>query len=187
MNHGERLKNILVERSLRLGEFTLASGARSTYYVDARLTTLTAEGQFLLGRLGLTALLARGWCPSHVGGLTMGADPIAYAIAHASWESDGPIDAFTVRKEAKDHGAGRRVEGGVDSDSSCVVVEDSITSGGSAIRAVNAVREIGARVLGVLALVDRQEGGREALASEGVELHALYEASELLAAKKAGA
>jgi orotate phosphoribosyltransferase len=149
--------------------------------VDARRTTLTAEGQYLVGHVGLASIEARGWEGSHVGGLTMGADPVAYAIAHASWEAGRPLDAFTVRKSSKEHGTGQRIEGGLPRDARCVVVEDSTTTGGSALEAVRAVREHGAQVVGVLTLVDRQEGAEERILSEaGVPLVALFTGAELL-------
>ena len=99
MDDRARLKELLVERSVRLGDFTLASGARSDYYIDARRTTMCAEGQFLIGRVALAAIRDSGLTPTHVGGLTMGADPIAYAIAHTSFLEGTPIDAFSVRKQ----------------------------------------------------------------------------------------
>ena len=186
MEHRERLKALLVERSLFVGEFTLASGARSTYYVDARRTTMSAEGQFLMGRVCLEALQDNGWQATHVGGLTLGADPIAYAIANASWAAGSPLDAFTVRKTAKTHGTGQRIEGGLPKDARCVVVEDSMTSGGSALDAVQAIREHGATVVGVLTLVDRQEGGRERILTDaGLTVLAVFTAQELLDAAKA--
>lgn len=183
MDHRERLGALLVERSLFVGEFKLASGAASTYYVDARRTTLCAEGQFLVGRVCLEALAGTGWDVGHVGGLTLGADPVAYAIAHASWEAGTPLDAFTVRKTAKEHGRGQRVEGGLPPGAVCAVVEDATTSGGSALEAIRAVREHGASVAGVLSLVDREEGARELLLDEaGVPLLSIFTARELLAA-----
>jgi len=187
MEHRERLGALLRERSLFRGEFTLASGRRSTYYVDARRTTLSAEGQYLVGRVGLRALAASGWEPSHVGGLTMGADPVAYAIAHASWESGHPLDAFTVRKSSKEHGTAQRIEGGLPTAALCVVVEDSTTTGGSALQAVQAVRAPGARVVGVLTVVDRQEGAAERIRSEAdLPLVAIFTAEELLELAPAG-
>ena len=128
---------------------------------------MSAEGQVLIGRLGLAALQAAGWHPRAIGGLTMGADPVAYAIAAASWGSGSSIDAFSVRKEAKGHGTGRLIEGNFQAGDSVVVVEDVITSGGSAERAISAIQEAGGQVLGVLAVVDREQGGREHLAQLG--------------------
>jgi orotate phosphoribosyltransferase len=96
----ERLRRLLLERSVRFGDFTLASGRRSSYYIDCRPSTMSAEGLTLIGRLGVQAIRSRGWRPRAVGGLTMGADPVAYAIAAASWGSDLVLDGFSVRIEA---------------------------------------------------------------------------------------
>ena len=163
MTDHEQLLKLLQARSFRTGDFILASGRRSPYYVDARLTTMSAEGQRLVGGLGLAAIRKQGWQPDAVGGLTMGADPLAYAIAHASAGTPSILDAFTVRKEAKGHGGGRRIEGNFRPGDSVVVVEDVITTGGSAIQAIDAVENEGGKVVGVLALVDREEGGKEAI------------------------
>jgi orotate phosphoribosyltransferase len=140
---------------------------------------MSAEGQGLIGRLGWRAVRSAGWRPRAVGGLTMGADPVAYAIAAASFGSELPMDAFSVRKEAKAHGTGRMVEGCFAQGDDVVVVEDVITTGGSAQRAIAAVEEAGGRVLGVLAVVDREEGGRAALEEQGREVVALLGATEL--------
>lgn len=180
-SHAE-LVDALRRRSLRFGDFILASGARSSYYIDARCTTMSGEGQRLIGRLGIEALRAAGWRPRAVGGLTLGADPVAYALAHAAALAGEALDAFTVRKEAKGHGTQRTVEGALEPDSDVVVVEDVVTSGESALRAVAALqREAGSRVLGVLCVVDREQGGRERLAQEGLPLVALVSVRELLA------
>jgi len=180
MDHRIRLRSLLVDRSLALGDFTLASGIRSSYYIDVRLTTMCAEGQFLIGQVGLSTVREHfpgvGW----VGGMTLGADPIAYAIAHRSWIEQTPIEAFTVRKEAKAHGMGRRVEGGLPPSLPVVVVEDALTSGKSALDAIAALEEHGARIAGVLTVVDRESGGRERLAERGYPLISLFTARELL-------
>lgn len=173
------LITLLGERSVRFGDFVLASGARSTFYVDCRLTTMSAPGQRLIGRLGLAAIREAGWNVRSVGGLTMGADPVSYAIASASADDAVPIDAFSVRKEAKQHGTGRRIEGNFASGDRVVVIEDVITSGGSAKNAIAQVRVEGGTVVGVLAVVDRQAGGREAIEAEGVPVIALVTAEEL--------
>ena len=189
MDTRDRLLALLIKRSLRVGRFTLASGIRSTYYVDARATTMTAEGQALVGRVCLSYLRRAGLDPTHVGGLTMGADPIAFAIARQSWEEGRPMDAFSVRKDAKEYGTRRRVEGGLPTDARVVVVEDAMTTGRSTLKAIRAAEEHGARVLAVLALVDREEGARERIAAEGYAVTTVFPASELLAAreKRAGA
>ncbi len=182
MTERDRLLQLLLERSFRMGDFVLASGARSRYYIDARTTTTHAEGQFLIGRLGLALLRGGGLRPDAIGGLTMGADPVAYAIAHASWlagEAE-PVHAFTVRKEPKTHGTGRRIEGCFSPGDRVIVVEDVITSGGSALRACEALRTEGGLVLAVLAVVDREAGGREAIEAAGYPVFSLYRVSELL-------
>ena len=175
----ERLRRLLLQRSVRRGDFVLASGQRSSYYVDCRLTTMSAEGQGLIGRLGWRAVLDAGWRPRSVGGLTMGADPVAYAIAGASFGTELVMDAFSVRKEAKAHGTGRVIEGSFAEGDAVVVVEDVITTGGSAQRAISAVEAAGGRVLGVLAVVDREEGGRAALEGQGREVVTLIGAGDL--------
>jgi orotate phosphoribosyltransferase len=175
----ESLRRLLLERSVKRGEFVLASGRRSSYYIDCRRTTMSAEGMVLIGRMGWEAIERAGWRPVGVGGLTMGADPVAYAIAAASLGSAHPVNAFSVRKQTKTHGTGRLIEGNFQSGDAVVVVEDVITSGESAARALSAVEEAGGRVLGVLAVVDREEGGRDSLEARGHQVVTLTTASEL--------
>ncbi len=182
MTERERLVQLLVERSVRTGDFVLASGARSSYYVDCRTTTTHAEGLYLVGRLGFAALPEPH--PDAIGGLTMGADPVACAIAHVSWIAGRPVHAFSVRKEPKAHGTGRRIEGSFRPGQRVVVVEDVITSGGSALRACEAVWTEGGEIVGVLALVDREEGGREAIEAAGYPVRTLFGISELLRASE---
>jgi orotate phosphoribosyltransferase len=140
---------------------------------------MSAEGLALIGRMGLDAIRRAGWRPNSVGGLTMGADPVAYAIAAASFGTKAPVDAFSVRKESKDHGTGRLIEGNFQPGHSVVVVEDVITSGGSARRAVSTIEQAGGKVLGVLAVVDREEGGTGTLEKDGRRVLALTTATEL--------
>ena len=183
------LMTLLVERSFRLGDFTLASGARSEYYVDCRTTTMHAQGQVLIGTLGLAAIRGADLRPQAVGGLTMGADPIAYAIAAQSWRDrrDGdPMHAFSVRKQAKEHGKGRQIEGCFKPGARVVIIEDVITTGGSALAAARAVEEASGHILAVLALVDREEGGRAALEAAGFRTLVMFTASELKAAAATG-
>lgn len=182
MSDRGRLLALLLERSFRTGDFVLASGARSSYYIDCRTTTTHAEGQALVGRMGLALLRSAGLAPAAVGGLTMGADPVAYAIAHASWLAGDPVHAFSVRKEPKAHGTGKRVEGCFASGDRVVVVEDVVTSGKSALQACDAVEAEGGTVLGVIALVDREGGGREAIEARGYSVHTIFRVGELLAA-----
>lgn len=179
MSDAEQLRRLLLERSVRRGDFVLASGQRSSYYIDCRLSTMSAEGMVLIGRMGLAAIRAAGWRPRAIGGLTMGADPVACAIAAASHGTDLQVDAFSVRKEAKAHGTGKQIEGNFLAGDEVVVVEDVITSGGSAQKAIAAVEAAGGRVVGVLAVVDREQGGRGALEGGGRSVVCLTTASEL--------
>ena len=175
------LRKLLAERSTRRGNFTLASGRISTLYIDARLTTMSPEGLALIGPLGLRALRDAGWHVDAVGGLTLGADPIAYAISYASALDGGAlVRAFTVRKEAKAHGTGQLIEGPFRAGDRVTVVEDVITTGSSALRAAETVRAAGGQVVGVLALVDREEGGREALERAGLEVRSLTRAGDIV-------
>ena len=176
-----RLVRLLAERSTKRGRFTLASGRESTIYVDARLTTMSPEGLALIGPVGLATIREAGWAPDAVGGLTLGADPVSYAVSYASALAGAPVRAFTVRKEAKQHGTGKLIEGPYRSGDRVVVIEDVITTGGSAQRAIAAVRAAGGTVLGVLAVVDREEGGREALEKDGIDVRALATLSEIVA------
>jgi len=174
-----RLRELLRERSVTHGDFTLASGRRSNFYIDARRTTMSGEGLVVIGALGLARFAARGWAPDLVGGLTLGADPVAYAVAAAARAQGRPLDAFTVRKQAKTHGTGKRIEGCFTPGATVVVVEDVITTGQSAAEAIAAVAAEGGRVLGVLAVVDREEGGRMMLEQAGHQVEALVTATEL--------
>jgi orotate phosphoribosyltransferase len=175
------LVSLLATRSARRGSFTLSSGKQSSLYIDARLTTMSPDGLALIGPLGLEALRNAQWMVDAVGGLTLGADPIAYAISYASAHTASPIRAFTVRKEAKTHGTGKLIEGPFERGDRVAIVEDVITTGSSAARAAEAVRAAGGEVLGVLALVDREEGGREALERAGLRVLSLVAATDILA------
>ena len=141
---------------------------------------MSPEGLALIGPLGLEAIQARGWTVDAIGGLTLGADPIACAVSYASASSGAPLRAFTVRKEPKTHGTGKLIEGAFKAGDRVVVIEDTITTGSSARKAVDAVRAAGGTVIGVLALVDREEGGREALEAEGLEVVSLTRAAEIV-------
>src|SRR5919109_537254 len=131
----QRLRTLLLDRSVTRGDFTLASGRRSTFYIDARRTTMSGEGLHVIGALALERFATRGWTPQLVGGLTLGADPVAYAIAAAGRQ----LDAFTVRKQAKTHGTEKRIEGCFVPGAPVVIVEDVITTGQSVLEAIRAV------------------------------------------------
>ncbi len=179
MTDTELLRGLLIARSVKWGEFVLASGKSSNLYVDARLTTMSPEGLVVIGRLGLERINSEAWKPDSIGGLTLGADPVAYAISRTSADTLNSIRAFTVRKEAKAHGTGKRVEGPFQRGDRVVVIEDVITTGKSALQAIEAIEAEGGIVAGVLAVVDRQEGGREAIVERGYETASLISRADL--------
>lgn len=175
----DTLKDLLLARSVRRGDFVLASGRHSSFYIDARLTTMSGDGLAVVGGLGLDRMAVRGWTPRAVGGLTLGADPVAYALALTARRRGQLLDAFTVRKQAKNHGTGKRIEGCFSPGFPVVVVEDVLTTGSSAREAITAVESAGGHVLGVMAVVDRQEGGREAIERAGYLVEAFLTVSDL--------
>jgi orotate phosphoribosyltransferase len=180
MNTLHDLKQLLIERSVRRGEFILASGKSSSFYIDARMTTMSPEGLAIIGPLSLDLIQRNGWKPDSIGGLTLGADPVSFSISRASVDHPPLIRAFTVRKQAKVHGTGNLIEGPFKSTDNVVIVEDVVTTGKSAIQAIDAVQAAGAHVLGVLAIVNRNEGGVEAIREQGFETVSLVSIAELL-------
>lgn len=183
MTERQRLKQILLQNSVRFGNFTLVSGATSDVYVDSKLTTYTAEAIPLIGRAMLALMDAQGWKPELVGGLTLGADPIALAVARESLNTNHTIDAFTVRKEAKKHGTQRFVEGLEATEGRRVVVIDDVcTTGGSTVQAIERAKLSGMEVLGAMCLVDREMGAEESLKQQfGLDLASVFKLSELRA------
>lgn len=176
-----KLRQILLQHSVLKGDFVLASGKSSNLYVDCRLTTLRGEAMRLIGRLMLGLFRARGWQPQAVGGLTMGADPVACAIARESQDTPHPVNAFVVRKAGKGHGTKRYVEGLARTEGvPCVVIDDVCTTGGSTVQAIERVKAVGMEVLGVCCLVDREEGALERMTSIGCKFSALFTLRELL-------
>ncbi len=180
-----RLKDILVSRSLSTsGNFTLHSGEKSTVYVDGKLTTMIPEAMPLVGRAFLQKMRERGWTPEAVGGLTLGADPIAFAIARESLETAQRIHAFVVRKEPKKHGTQKFVEGlEATEGKSVVILDDVCTKGDSTFQAIAKAQDAGMRVLGAICLVDRQQGATQMLADKGIVLEHLFTLAELVAHK----
>src|SRR3981081_1109945 len=179
---GARLAEIIRKRSFGRGEITLASGRKSDFYFNLKPTMLDPEGAALLAELTFDAL--RDDNLDYVGGLEMGAVPLAGAIAQLSWLKNHPIAAFFVRKKPKEHGARLAVEGLAKGETlqgkRVVIVEDVTTTGGSAIKALEAVRDAGGKVVLVYAMIDREEGATENFAEAGVPFRSLYRASEFL-------
>lgn len=175
----ERLKEILVRNSILRGKFRLASGRESDYYIDARLTTLDPEGVSLVAGIFLEEILKDPGINA-VGGPTMGADPIVGALIAESHRTGRPLNGFLVRKREKEHGTGKVVEGGLKPGDVTAVVEDVVTTGGSVLTAIDAVKSIGAEVRKTLVIVDREEGGDEVFREMGIELYSIFKISELL-------
>src|SRR5580765_8565587 len=150
---GHDVLEMLAQKSFRLGDFKLSSGANSDYYIDCRTTTLDARGAQLTGQVFIEQIREQGWEPKAIGGLTMGADPIVVAVSVTS----GTIHGFLVRKSEKQHGTGRRIEGFAEKGARVVIVDDVCTTGSSTVQAIEAAREFGFEVIGVMCLVERQE------------------------------
>src|ERR1700688_2878575 len=147
------LLRLLAHKSFRLGEFKLSSGGTSDYYIDCRTTTLDAKGARLSGQVFFDEIRERGWKPQAIGGLTMGADPIVTAVAVVS----GELHGFLVRKAEKQHGTGQRIEGFREKGARVVIVDDVCTTGASTVQAIEAAREFGFEIVGVMCLVEREE------------------------------
>lgn len=175
-----RLARLLVEKSYREGDFVLASGRRSDYYFDCRVTALHAEGSWLIGSLFNNLLKDRDILG--VGGMTMGADPLVSATTVLSHELGRPLHGLLVRKESKGHGTNQFVEGlgNFQSGDPVAMLEDVVTTGGSLLKACDRVRDAGLRIVAVCAILDREEGGRERLREAGYELRALFTRKELV-------
>jgi orotate phosphoribosyltransferase len=178
----EHLLHLLKTKSYREGRVVLASGKVSDFYVDCRQTSLSAEGHRLIGRLFYR--LVREHFPEAraVGGPTLGADPLISAVSLTSYLEGHPLEGFIVRKEAKGHGTGAWIEGmaNLQEGDLVVMLEDVVTTGGSSLRAVKRAEEAGLKVLGILVLVDRNEGGRENIENEGYKLISLYNRGDFL-------
>lgn len=177
----KRLIELLLERSFKFSEepiFKLASGSMSNYYIDCRTTTHSAEGKHLIGTIIFEMI--KGLDVQAVGGLTMGADPIACAVSHVAYLNGKNISSFSVRKEPKQHGTQRQIEGDVHSGDRVVIVEDVITTGGSTIKAIRAARDAGLIVEKVVALVDREESGKQEIARHVSDVVSICTKTELI-------
>jgi orotate phosphoribosyltransferase len=161
----EQLRRLLKEQSLMFGDFTLASGKKSTFYFDSKKTTLLPEGAWLTARQVLRLVREAGIEADAIGGLTLGADPIVCPVAALSHTEGRPLRAFIVRKEAKEHGTGRRIEGNLAPKSRVIIVDDVVTTAGSTMKAIEAAEAEGHTVVAVICLVDREQGGAARLAA----------------------
>jgi len=174
------LLRLLAVKSFRLGQFKLSSGATSDYYIDCRTTTLDAKGSRLTGEVFFDEIRQREWKPRAIGGLTMGADPIVVAVSVVS----GELDGFLVRKAEKQHGTGQRIEGFREKGARVVIVDDVCTTGASTVQAIEAAREFGFEIAGVMCLVEREEAkGRPSVesAAAGAAFISVFTASQVRA------
>ncbi|MDY6822900.1 MAG: orotate phosphoribosyltransferase [Thermodesulfobacteriota bacterium] len=177
MKERERLIELIRERAFKqteTPEITLASGKKSCFYFNLKTVTCSSEGQYLVGKIIYDTIQELGLTPDGIGGLTMGADPISYAVAHTFHLNRGTIEAFSIRKEPKGHGAGLQIEGNVANIKNVIITEDVVTTGGSTIKAIDIARKSGLSVIAVITLLDRcEENGRQNIESEGVPIHAI--------------
>ncbi|HCQ81027.1 MAG TPA: orotate phosphoribosyltransferase [Verrucomicrobiales bacterium] len=184
MSVKDNLKKMLLEKSVRTGDFTLASGKKSDLYVDCRLTALDNRGASWIGEVGWSLVKQRieseNLVVDAIGGMTMGADPISLVVGMASAGDEKALQVFNIRKEPKAHGRGRQIEGNFKEGDKVVVVDDVITTGGSTLKAIEAIRAAGGEVVFCLVLVDREEGGRAAIESEGIPVVSIFTRNELL-------
>jgi orotate phosphoribosyltransferase len=182
----EKLIQILREKSYREGEFTLASGKKSSFYLDVKETALHPEGAFLIGALTVDLMANQGMQPYAVGGLTLGADPLATAVSLAGFAVGWNMPAFIVRKQPKDHGTLAWIEGAKSfpKGASVVVLEDVVTTGGSSLKAVEKLEEAGFKVIGIITVVDRLEGGRELIEAKGMKFFSLCTLPEIRSGNK---
>ncbi len=176
-NEREQLRKLLKSQSLMFGEFTLASGKKSSFYFDSKKTTLLPDGAWLTARQVLEVVRKHRIEADAIGGLTLGADPIVCPVAALS-HADGPaLRAFIVRKEAKEHGTGRQIEGNLAPASRVIIVDDVVTTAGSTLKAIEAAEAAGHKVVAVICVVDREEGGAEKLAA--YPFYPLFKRSEI--------
>ena len=167
------LQSLILEKSLKFGDFTLASGKKATYYLDCRQITLDSVGAKLIGE-GILEILQNDSMPQAVGGMCIGADPITAAVITVAAYQGIPLKGFMVRKQSKGHGTNQFVEGPIVAGDRVVIVEDVVTTGGSSLEAIERVEALGVTVDGVIAIIDRLEGGREQFEAKGYTLHSLF-------------
>ncbi len=184
MTEKERLIELIKQRAFKCSEtpvFRLSSGALSRYYFNLKQVTYSPEGQYLVGKLFYEKMKALHLSPKAVGGLTLGADPIAMAVARYSFDVRDPVEAFVIRKEPKGHGMGRQIEGNVKAGDSVVIIEDVVTTGGSTLKAIEAAEREGLRILAVIALLDRcEQGGRRNIEARGYPFYSILTVNDII-------
>ena len=173
MYNREHLQSLILEKALKFGDFTLASGKKATFYLDCRQVTLDSVGAKLIGE-GILELLQQNSTPQAVGGMVIGADPITAAVITAAAYQNIPLKGFMVRKQSKGHGTNQYVEGPITAGDRVVIVEDVVTTGGSSLEAIERVEALGMTVDGIIAIIDRLEGGREAFEAKGYSFRSLF-------------
>ena len=175
----KRLKELLLELSVMTDrEFTLASGKKSNFYVDARITTLHPEGAYIIGKIFFDML--EGMKINSIGGYSIGADPIVSSISVRSFIEKVPVPAFIIRKQEKAYGTGKIIEGNFNKGDKVVIFDDVVTSGGSILKGAAEVEKAGGTVLGVMAVIDREDGGRETIETAGYPFSSIFTKSDLL-------
>lgn len=177
----EKLKRLLTQLSFKYSDtpiFPLTSGKMSNFYIDCKMTTLYSKAMPLIGELVFEKI--KSFKIQGLGGLTLGADPIAYAAAMFAGHKDVEINSFVIRKEPKKHGLKKWIEGGIKRGDRVVIIEDVITTGGSTIQAIDKANESGLEIVKIIILVDREEGGIENITKKGYEAESLFKKSELL-------
>ncbi len=183
-NEWKELRDLLRELSYEKRDVVLASGKKSDFYIDVKQTALNSKGSFLLGKLINVVVHDEFNGAKAVGGITMGADPLSTATSVLSYSQGGTLHAFYIRKEPKAHGTGRWIEGikNVPSGTKVVILEDVVTTGGSTLKSCDRAKEHGLDILGIISVVDRQEGGREAIEEAGYKFISLVTKADIVSA-----
>ncbi len=184
MEDRERLRLLIKEKAFKITpepSFRLSSGKLSRYYFNLKLVNYSPEGQYLVGKLVYEKIKELGLSPKGIGGLTLGADPIATAVARYSYDVKDPIEAFVIRKEPKGHGSQKQLEGNIKAGDKVVIIDDVVTTGGSTIKAIEAAQREGLDIIAVMAIIDRcEENGRENIMAKGYPFYSIFTIKDFL-------
>ena len=181
MDYKSVLKNLIKEKALKVSSkpiFKLSSGKMSTYYVDLKTITFDPQGGYIIGNLIFDMVKNKN--PSAIGGLTLGADPISYSVAMISYLNNQPLNPFVIRKQPKGHGMWKQIEGNIKEGDRVFIVEDVITTATSALKAAHVAQKEGLKVLGIIAIMDREEGGKEKIEKEGFKFFSIFKISDFI-------